>query len=81
MVKPTEKRVYFTRDAQSEHKYVLALEPWLSCSKQSYRYSVTCNWNSESSMVQQVDPRLTDGYFRKFVILSSRKAGAISLLY
>jgi len=28
MVRPTQKRVYFTRHAEAEHKYVLALGPW-----------------------------------------------------
>lgn len=49
MVKPTEKRVYFTRHAQSEHEYVLVLirtfPPALTdCISV---YSVTCNPNSQ----------------------------------
>ena len=49
MVKPTEKRVYFTRHAQSEHEYVHVLictfSPALTdCISV---YSVTCNSNSQ----------------------------------
>jgi broad specificity phosphatase PhoE len=49
MVKPTEKRVYFTRHAQSELEYVLVLIRSFSPSLTNcfLVYSVTCNSNSE----------------------------------
>jgi len=59
-VKPTQKRVYLTRHAQAEHKYVLVLELWDYASKQFASIVSPAIGTVRSPYLSRVDRRTTN---------------------